>query len=293
MELVSTRREFVLGAAALLAAGCTNAQGAAGTVADIEAELGGRVGFGALDSGSGRSIRHRADERFAMCSTFKAPLAAAVMARIEAGEIGAEDVLTFDPETLLPTSAIAGARPDGRIRVIEACEAVVSYSDNTAANLLLERIGGPAAMTEYFRSLGDGVSRLDRYEMGLNANIEDDPRDTTTPDAMLGNLQALLLGDALGAPARDLLTAWMVNEQNGRRRIRAGLPPGWRVANKPGTSVNGATNDIAVAWPQQDISGGAPIVFAAYVDAPGAAPAAREAAIARLARLAAQEFGAA
>lgn len=277
-----TRRGAVAGGLAMLA-GPARAR-IVDDIAAIETETGGRIGVGALNTADGRGLRHRTDERFAMCSTFKTPLAAAVLARIERGETRPEDVLSFDPDNLLGTSRVTGARPDGRISVIDACEAVVSYSDNTAANLLIDLIGGPSAMTAFFRGIGDEISRLDRYELDLNANIDGDPRDTTTPDAMMENLRAILLGEVLAEESRERLTGWMLNEQNGRARIRAGLPADWRTANKPGTSLNGATNDIAVAWPPD----AAPIVLAVYTNLPDVEFAAREAVIARVARLAAE-----
>jgi beta-lactamase class A len=286
---MQTRRNFLIGAGAL--AGCT-CTGPRHGPAQMEKEFGGRIGFSALDTASGRRIRWRADERFALCSTFKAALAGAVLARRDAGEIRADDMLTFDAGKLLSTSRATALHPDGRISVIEACEGVVTVSDNTAANALLRLIGGPAAMTQFFRSLGDPTTRLDRYELELNSNIEGDPRDTTTPDAMLGNLQALLLGDALSEASRSLLLGWMLNEQNGKARLRAGLRTAeeggnWSVANKPGTSANGAVNDIGVAWPPS----GRPILLIAYTNAPGTDTAAGEAAIARIAAHTVRKFG--
>jgi beta-lactamase class A len=279
-----SRRSFLIGSATL-AAGCAHSDARA-AFAELEQVLGGRIGFSALDTGSGRRIEWRAGERFALCSTFKASLAAAVLTRIDAGEFRRDDVLTFDAANLLPTSRTTAQHRDGRISVIEACEAVVTVSDNTAANALLRLVGGPPAMTAFFRSLGDRTTRLDRYELELNSNIDGDPRDTTTPDAMLRSLQTLLLGDALSGTSRSLLTSWMRNEQNGSNRIRAGLPSTWQVANKPGTGANGAVNDIGVAWPPQS----APIVLIAYTDAPGAELAAGETAIARAGALAARHF---
>jgi beta-lactamase class A len=281
---MSSRRSFLIGSAAL-AAGCAHSETHA-AFAELEQVLGGRIGFSALDTGSARRIDWRAGERFALCSTFKTVLAAAVLTRIDAGEFRRDDVLTFDAANLLPTSRTTAQHRDGRISVLEACEAVVTVSDNTAANALLKLVGGPPAMTAFFRSLGDRATRLDRYELELNSNIDGDPRDTTTPDAMLGSLQTLLLGDALSVTSRDVLTSWMGAEQNGRNRIRAGLPSTWQVANKPGTGANGAVNDIGVAWPPQN----APIVLIAYTDAPGAEPSEGETAIARATALAARQF---
>jgi beta-lactamase class A len=163
------------------------------------------------------------------------------------------------------------------------CAAAVEVSDNTAANLLLSLVGGPAQLTAFFRSLGDNVSRLDRIELELNSNLPNDVRDTTTPDAMSGNLKSLLVdGDVLRAESRIRLTNWMLSEQNGRNRIRSGLPSDWKVANKPGTSADraGATNDIAVAWPP----GRAPILISVYIDAREATLERRASAIAEVSR---------
>jgi beta-lactamase class A len=266
-------------------AGCAHAEAQA-AFTELERALGGRIGCCALETRSGRRIEWRARERFAMCSTFKAALAAAVLLRIDLRTLRGDDVLTFDAASLLPTSRATAQRRDGRISVHEACEAVVSVSDNTAANALLDLIGGPPAMTAFFRALGDAATRLDRYELELNSNIQGDARDTTTPEAMLHSLWALLLGDVLSAGSRELLKSWMLREENGRARIRAGLPATWQVANKPGTGANGAVNDIAVAWPAR----GAPIVVIVYTDAAGAQASAGELAIARAAALAAREF---
>lgn len=287
-EPFATRRDVLVGGA-LIATDCAFAQPApVAAIAAVERELRGRVGFCALDTSSGRTVTHRAGERFALCSTFKVPLAAAVLTRIDAGTIGQSQVLRVERAKLLSVSPVSTAHADaGTMPVLTACEAVVSFSDNTAANLLLGLIGGPSALTAFLRNLGDDVTRLDRYELELNSNVAGDPRDTTTPEAMLRTLRTLLLADALGARSRELLTAWMVEEQRGKARVRAGLPAAWRVANKPGTSANGATNDIAVAWPREQ----APIVVAAYINAPEATAPAREDAIAEITRAAAQSFG--
>ena len=259
----SSRRLFLAGGAAFLATGAVRARtgpagsarskrGSAGASAFTRSTRARGANWRSVPTNASRCARPSRRRSPQPCS------GASTAATFDPGE-----VLGFDPAALFPTSPVA-ARSEGRIAVIAACEAVVSYSDNTAANLLLERIGGPPALTGYFRQLGDGISRLDRYELELNANQPGDPRDTTTPRAMAGTLRRLLLGDALGIASRELLTGWMLDEQNGKGRVRAGVPATWRVANKPGTSSNGATNDIAVAWPP----GGAPIVLAVFVNAP-------------------------
>jgi beta-lactamase class A len=282
------RRDFLIGSALLLGSATAHAQ-PEDRIARIEQVLGGRVGVSALDTASGARIRHRADERFAMCSTFKAALVGAILTRVDRGALALGRQVQFGEHDLLSNAPVAAAHVGQGVLSLEAlCAAAVEVSDNTAANLLLSLIGGPPKLTEFFRAIGDTASRLDRIELDLNSNLPDDPRDTTTPDAMAGTLKALLLGDVLSTASRSRLTDWMIHEQNGRSRIRAGLPPDWRVANKPGTSAEsaGATNDIAVAWPP----GRAPIVLAVYTDARGATLENRIAAIADVARGVASAF---
>jgi beta-lactamase class A len=140
------------------------------------------------------------------------------------------------------------------------CEAAMTLSDNTAANLMLESFGGPAQLTAYARSLGDGVTRLDRTETTLNEARPGDDRDTTSPAAMLENLRNLVLGNALSRLSRDQLTNWLLANKTGDKRLRAGLPGDWRVGDKTGTGDNGAANDIAVIWPPDR----GPIIVTAY-----------------------------
>ncbi|MDB5397253.1 MAG: hypothetical protein JWM91_4759 [Rhodospirillales bacterium] len=277
------RRNFLLGTALFLGSGIARAQ-ARDRIAEIEQALGGRIGISAFNTANGARLRHRADERFAMCSTFKAALVGAVLARIDRCELSLDRQVRFGEGDLLSNAPVTGAHVhEGALSLEMLCAAAVEVSDNTAANLLLSLIGGPQQMTAFFRAIGDDVSRLDRMELELNSNLPDDPRDTTTPDAMSGTLKALLLGGVLSATSRQRLTNWMLNEQNGRSRIRSGLPRDWRVANKPGTSAEsaGAANDIAIAWPP----GRGPVVIAVYTDARDATLEKRVAAIADAARV--------
>jgi beta-lactamase class A len=284
-----SRRDILVGTALLFSPAIARA-GADDRILEIENSLGGRVGVSALNTANGVRIRHRGDERFAMCSTFKAALAGQVLARCDHGDLALDRQVKFAERDLVSNSSRTSAHlSEGALSIEVLCAAAVEISDNTAANLLLSLIGGPAQLTAFFRSLGDNVSRLDRIETDLNSNLPDDPRDTTTPDAMAGNLKSLLVDDgALSMASRNRLTDWMLNEQNGRSRIRSGLPGDWRVANKPGTSADkaGATNDIAVAWPP----GRAPIVICVYTDARGATTERRTMAIAEIARAVAATF---
>ncbi len=186
-----------------------------------------------------------------------------------ASRFSAKDLVTYSPVTEKHTA-------DG-MTLAELCDAAITLSDNTAGNLLLAALGGPAGITAFARTLGDTVTRLDRIETELNEARPGDPRDTTTPAAMTANLRALLLGDALSAASRAQLTAWLVANKTGDTRLRAGLPAGWRVGDKTGAGANGTNNDVGVFWPP----GRAPIVVSAYLTEAAAVPAAqRDAAIA-------------
>lgn len=228
----------------------------------LEARLGGRIGVLAIDTGNGARIAHRADERFAMCSTFKMPLAAAVLSRADRGELVLGQAVSYGSADLLDHAPVTRAHlAEGKLSIEMLIQAIIEVSDNTAANLLLNLVGGPMALTNYLRKLGDQVTRLDRNEPGLNTNLPGDERDTTTPNAMIGTMQRILVGDALSAGARDKLIGWMKNSRTGLERLRAGLPSEWIVADKTGTGVNGAVNDIAIVWPPQR----APILIAVYM----------------------------
>ncbi|KYF63386.1 class A beta-lactamase [Sorangium cellulosum] len=321
----SSRRGFLGGAASILLVGCGGAQqprpagaeapGAsaatapaaaapttssrtaspeppaqtAPALARIEAQLGGRLGVAALDTANGARIGHRAGERFAMCSTFKSLLAACVLARVDQGQLTLDRRIAYRESDLLEHAPVARARlAEGSLTVEELCAAAVEVSDNTAANLLLAQIGGPAGLTAYLRGLGDQVTRLDRDEPALNTNLPGDPRDTSTPDAMTDTYRSLLVGDrALREASRARLKAWMVRATTGLARLRAGLPRDWVVGDKTGTGENGIANDVAVAWPPSR----APIVVACFVEAPSASVDARNAAHAEVARLVAAAFG--
>lgn len=260
-------RRIVLNAAAavplLHLSGCagivthapTNARFAA-----LEHDLNGRLGVHAHDTGSGKSIGYRQDERFAMCSTFKAIAAAAILAR-NANEPGfLQRRIRYTKADLVTYSPVTEKHLDDGMTLEELSAATVIYSDNSAANLMLRELGGPAGLTRYARGIGDASFRLDRWETELNSAIEGDPRDTTTPAAMSATLNRLVLGNALPPHERQLLTGWLLACATGATRIRAGVPALWKVGDKTGTGGFGSANDIAVIWP----AGRAPIVLSIF-----------------------------
>jgi beta-lactamase class A len=233
-------------------------------LADLETYVGGRLGVFALDTGSGRTLAHRADERFAMCSTFKWVLAAAVLARVDRGELALDQRIAYGKADLLGHSPVTEEHvAEGALSVEVLARAAVTVSDNGAANLLLGQVGGaggPAGLTAFVRQAGDGVTRLDRNEPALNSNEPGDPRDTTSPRAMVGLLKAILCGDVLKPASRERLLAWMKACETGKDRLRAGFPGDWVVGDKTGTGENMAVNDLAIAVPP----GRAPILVAVY-----------------------------
>src|SRR5580704_6512831 len=215
----------------------------------LEQINGGRLGVAVLDTASGERAHYRGDERFPLCSTFKFLLASAVLRRVDAQQETLGRALAIPARPLLFNSPLTDPNAGGTMTIAALCHAALTRSDNTAANLLLESIGGPAGITSFSRSIGDPVTRLDRTETSLNEALADDPRDTTSPTAMAGELQSVLLGEILSRPSRDQLTRWMEANVTGLERLRAALPADWRAADKTGANGQHTSNDIAVLWP--------------------------------------------
>lgn len=250
-------------------------------LARIEMSSGGRLGVAILDTGSGEKAGHRAAERFAMCSTFKMLLAAAVLHRSDTGREHLDRSLAVPPKPLLGNSPLTEEHAGAEMTISALCHAAMTRSDNTAANLLLATIGGPGGVTRFARSMGDTVTRLDRIETSLNEAAPGDPRDTTSPDAMLGNLQKVLFGDVLTRASCNQLTQWMTANKTGGERLRSALPPGWRGADKTGSSGTNTTNDIACLWPET----GAPVLVTAYLTECAGPEAKRNAVLAEIGKL--------
>ncbi|MDF2695100.1 MAG: Beta-lactamase, partial [Labilithrix sp.] len=205
---------------------------------------------------------YRPDERFAMCSTFKWVLAAAVLGRVDRAQLSLDERVRYGSADLLEHAPVTLEHvADGSLTVDALAGAAVTVSDNTAANLLLAKIGGPAGFTQFVRALGDPVTRLDRDEPTLNENDPGDPRDTTSPRAMVGLMRQVLCGDVLSSAGRERLLSWLRACETGKTRLRAGLPPDWIVGDKTGTGARLAVNDVAIAVPP----GRSPILVASYM----------------------------
>src|SRR5881394_2669041 len=227
-------------------------------ILSIEQRTGARIGVAALDTGNGKRLDYRSEERFPMCSTFKFLAAAAVLKRVDNGQeklhrfvfYGANDILEYAPVTKAHLK-------DGGMTLGALCAAAIEQSDNTAGNLLLDVIGGPPGLTNFARSIGDQITRLDRKEPELNSAIPGDERDTTTPAAMCAHMRRLLLADVLSESSRQQLEDWLQHNETGALMIRAAVPQTWSVGDKTGRCANGATSDIAIIRPP----GRAPIII--------------------------------
>ena len=247
------RRELLAGAiAAAFASGAAVAERADGALKRIRQRVGGRLGLHALDSQSGKRWGLDDNSRYPMCSTFKLPLAAALLWQVDRKAFTLDHNLVIEAKDLLPNSPVVDAKLTAGVdsmTIRDLCAAAVTQSDNAAANVLLDGIGGPSALTAFFRAIGDETSRLDRKEPALNQNVPGDQRDTTTPRAMVDSLLRIFTQDVLSIPSRALLLDWMVASRTGLDRVRAGLPKSWNPGDKTGTGESGAFNDLVIAFP--------------------------------------------
>jgi beta-lactamase class A len=260
---------------------------AADRIAAINARVGGRIGVAALDTGTGRQIEYRPNERFPMCSTFKVLAAAAVLKLVDEGKEHFDRMVAYGKADILEYAPVTKEHlKEGRMTLANLCAAAIEQSDNTAGNRLLRAIGGPSGLTNFLRTIGDETTRLDRIQPDLNTAIPRDERDTTTPAAMRDDLVRLLTGDVLSPASRRQLEAWLAGSKTGAQMVRAGVPTTWRVGDKTGRGDNGTTNDVAVLRPPN----GLPIFLAIYSVGSAAPASARTATAAEVARVVAEAF---
>ena len=298
MTGATDRRSVLTGLGALGVVGCVPAEPAApepaGAVSEafdlsaLERGNGGRLGFVAHDTGSGRRLTWRGDERFVYCSTFKMFLAAATFLRVQAGQERLDRQIPVTAADMVNHAPVTGPAVGGSLSVEILMKGAVEVSDNPAANLLLKAMGGLEPMRDFYRSLGDGGTTVDRFEPEMNRL--DGDKDTTTPLHAAANLERLLVDPSgpLSADSRARLLRWMVDSPTGADRLRAAVPAGWTAAHKTGTGGYGPTNDIGLLYPPS----GAPVIVAAYYHATSASSAAaNDAVIAAAARLALEAFG--
>jgi beta-lactamase class A len=254
------------------------------TLAGLERESGGRLGVAILDTKTGRNAAYRDTELFPLASTFKLLAAAAVLSLVDAGKTSLDTRIVFHESDLVTYSPATKPRVGGNgMSLSELCEAAITLSDNTAGNMLLRMLGGPAGLTSYARTIGDSTTRLDRIETELNEATPGDVRDTTSPRAMLVNLHRLAIGDVLKPASREQLVAWLKANKTGNERMRAKLPPDWIVGDKTGLGNHGTINDIGIIWPPD----GVPVLLTIYLTSTERSIAQRAAIVQEIGRLAA------
>lgn len=238
-----------------------------GALAALEGREGGRLGVAVINTETGARFGYRSDELFALCSTFKFALAAAILQRMDAGDISLDRAIAVSKADIVPNSDETAKYVGRTMTVGEMCHATITQSDNAAANLLLKEYGGPEFVTAFLRGLGDSVTRLDRFEPHMNnADVAaGDTRDTTSPAAMAATMQAIVLGDVLTPASRGIMTGWLKATVTGPDRLRKGLPSDWILGHKTGTGEDGPTNDIGVAWPPNR----GPVIVTVYYDRKG------------------------
>jgi beta-lactamase class A len=289
-----SRHSFLTVAATALAApllGAGSATDAAGAqIAALERHADGRLGVYALDIGSGRRITHRENERFPMCSTFKLLAVGAVLARVDARNEYLARRVGYGDADILAYAPVTKAHLDiGSMTIAELCAAAIEWSDNTAANLLLHSLLGPAGVTKFARSLNDPITRLDRNEPTLNTAIPGDLRDTTTPAAMAHDMMALQLGPRLSPRMRARLRTWLLGCKTDATKFRAGVPAGWRIGGKTGSGDHATSNEIAIVWPPGRAET-KPIIIAGYFTGSKANDREQSATLAGVARIVSRTF---
>lgn len=293
MTLLLQRRQLLMaGAAVALTASLAPFSAFAATdtlerqLAALEKRFAGRLGLALTDSASGQTWSYRGDERFAMCSTFKLLLAAAVLKRSESQPELMQQTLHWTSADHLSYMPVTEKHPQG-MTVSELCAAAIQYSDNLAANVLLKLIGGPSAVTALARSVGDRVTQLDRTEPTLNTAIPGDNRDTTSPLNMAHSLGQLVLKQGLAPSQQQQLIRWLKGNTTGKKAIAAALPAGWEIGDKTGSGAYGTTNDVAVIWP----TGKPPLVMAVYFTQFAPDAQSQQAVLAQAAAIALQRLG--
>lgn len=232
-------------------------EGVIGGLRALEEQYGARLGVYAHNVRTGETVRHRADTLFPICSLFKTLAAAAVLRDLDRdGEVLSRRI-RYTAADLVEYSDVTKEHLATGMTIAELCEAAICWSDNTAGNLLLRELGGPTAITRFARSLGDPVTRLDRWETELNSGEPWRTTDTASPRAIGRTYARLVLGDALSRPDRALLTDWLLHNKTSDTRLRAGLPSSWAVADKTGGGSYGTNNNVGIAWSED----GTPLVL--------------------------------
>ncbi|MGI9280766.1 MAG: class A beta-lactamase [Endozoicomonas sp.] len=247
----------------------------------LEKRLDARIGVSIYEVSTKKGWSYKGNQRFPLMSTFKTLACAKLMNDADNNKLSLNSATTVTKEMLVTYSPVTAKQVGKNISLEKACEATMLTSDNTAANIVLEHIGGPSELTNFLRSTGDSVSRLDRIETKLNEGKPGDLRDTTTPEAIVQTLNQLVFGNVLSEPSKNQLKQWMIENQVADGLLRSVLPDGWSIADRTGAGGYGSRGIAAIVWPEYK----PPFIVSIYITETDSSFDARNSAIAEIGEL--------
>ncbi|WP_419831642.1 class A beta-lactamase [Endozoicomonas atrinae] len=230
-------------------------------ISDLENRYGGQIGVAVLDTSDQSLWHYQGNTRFPLMSTFKTLACAKLLADVDQQKQKLTTESLIERESLVTYSPVTESLVGQKITLEQACEATMSTSDNTAANLVLASIGGPQKLTDFLRSAGDSITRLDRIEPELNESHPGDNRDTTTPLAITNTLNQLILGNTLSDVSRAQLKTWMMGNQVADNLLRSVLPEGWSIADRSGAGGHGSRGITTIVWSKKRL----PLIISIYM----------------------------
>ncbi|ENM6581853.1 CARB family carbenicillin-hydrolyzing class A beta-lactamase [Vibrio alginolyticus] len=252
----------------------------------LEHQTSSRIGVSVWDTQADERWDYRGDERFPLMSTFKTPACAKMLSDMDSGKLSKNATAKVDERSIVVWSPVMDKLAGQNTRIEHACEAAMLMSDNTAANLVLNEIGGPKAVTMFLRTIGDKATRLDRIEPRLNEATPGDSRDTTTPNAILNTLRTLIEGETLSYESRVQLKIWMQDNKVSDSLMRSVLPTGWSIADRSGAGGHGSRGINAIIWKENH----RPVYISIYVTETELSLQARDQLVAQISQLILQKY---
>ncbi|MCF6766562.1 class A beta-lactamase [Thiotrichales bacterium 19S3-7] len=229
----------------------------------LELEYGGKIGITVIDTSNNATLRYHSNDRFPYCSTFKFIVVGAILKQSNHNPNLLTQRIYYTKNDIVNAYSpytIDNLKQGNSSMSVKALSKAAMYSDTTATNLLIKKLGGNDKVIEFAHSIGNTPFRLDRMEPHINTAIPGDQRDTSTPYAMAYSMQQIALGNVLNKMQKDYFQQWLRLNQTGDQRIRAAAPSNWIVGDKTGTGDYGTTNDVAVLWPPNH----KPIIISIY-----------------------------
>ncbi|MCL1135671.1 class A beta-lactamase [Shewanella hafniensis] len=255
------------------------------TVNEFERQ-GWNIGVSVIENSSNNVYSINGDERFSTNSTIKALACAIVLSEVDKNAVSLDDAMMINEQDVVSHSPVMKEFIGKKVTLADACKATMTYSDNTAANFAIKKSGGPEGITSFLRSMGDDITRADRYEPDLNTNLEGDLRDTSTANAMAANFNKLLLGNILSTQSKEQLKDWMMGNKVADNMLRLVLPTGWEIADSTGANSYGARGIISMVWSESQ----QPLIISIYIKKENTAIEEREKVISEIGRVISTEY---